>query len=255
MTRPFRSWTVLPHGKLSHVDENILTVIGLLRVPPMGDVERRMTVVRLKNGDAVVYSAIALDEPQMASLEAFGAPRYLVIPNDIHRMDVRAWKARYPAITVIAPAAARKRVERLVPVDATAIEFPDPAVRLVTVPGTGDRELALLVENAGGTTLILNDIIFDLGARPGVIGWLFKKIGMTGDRPHVPPLVKLRQVEDPEELGKQLVRWARLPNLKRVIISHGNVIANQPSLVLERIANELEPRSRPVRSADERPTV
>ncbi|HVW30355.1 MAG TPA: hypothetical protein VHC69_33585 [Polyangiaceae bacterium] len=239
MAKPFHEWTVLPHGKLTHVDENILTVTGLLRMPPMGDVERRMTVVRLNDGNAVIYSAIALDEPQMAALEAFATPRYLVVPSDIHRMDVVAWKHRYPTLTVLAPAHARKKVEELVPVDATSMKFPDPAVELVTVSGTGERELALLVTNAGATTLILNDIIFGLPTRPGVRGWFFEKIGMTGDQPHVPPLVKMRQVKNPAALAAQLERWAQLPDLKRVIISHGDIIASEPALVLDRIAKEL----------------
>lgn len=27
MTKPFQQWTVLPHGKLVQIDENILTVV------------------------------------------------------------------------------------------------------------------------------------------------------------------------------------------------------------------------------------
>jgi hypothetical protein len=238
MAKPFQRWTVLPHGKLTHIDENILTVTGVLHMP-VSDVERRMTVVRLNDGNAVIYSAIALDEPQMAALEAFGTPRYLVVPNDIHRMDVKTWKERYPLLTVIAPPHARKKVEELVPVDATSLEFPDPAVQLATVPGTEGRELALIVRNGGATTLILNDIVFNLPTRPGLRGWLFKKLGMTGDQPHIPPPVKLRQVKDAGALADQLERWAHLPNLKRVIISHGEIITSEPSLVLERIAKEL----------------
>ena len=238
MAKPFQHWTVLPHGKLIHVEDNILTVTGLLHMP-MGDVERRMTVVRLADGDAVIYSAIALDEPQMAALEAFGIPRYLVVPNDIHRMDVKAWKERYPELTVIAPPHARRKVQELVPVDATAVDFPDPAVQLAMVRGTDGREFALIVRNENATTLVLNDIVFNLTTRPGLRGWLFEKLGMTGDRPHIPPLVKARQVKDTHELAEQLERWAHLPNLKRVIISHGDIIANDPSLVLHRIAKQL----------------
>ena len=62
MAKPFTDWTILPHGKPTRLDENLLTVTGVLRMPPMGDVERRMTVVRLRDGRLVVYSAIALDE-------------------------------------------------------------------------------------------------------------------------------------------------------------------------------------------------
>ena len=56
MAKPFKEWTVLPHGKLTRLDDNLLTVTGLLRMPPMGDVERRMTVVRLS---AAVQSCTA----------------------------------------------------------------------------------------------------------------------------------------------------------------------------------------------------
>ena len=239
MAKPFSEWTVLPHGKLIKIDENLLSVTGLLHMPPMGEVERRMTVARLKDGRAVVYSAIALGEAEMSQLEAFGEPAFLIVPNDIHRMDAKAWKNRYPSIRVIAPAAARAKVEEVVPVEATSVDFADPSVTFITVPGTGEREAGLVIENTGGTTLVLNDIIFDLANRPGLKGWLFKKIGMTGDAPHVPPLVKMRQVKDTEALREQLERWAELPTLKRVIISHGNIIANDPAHVLKRIAQEL----------------
>ncbi len=239
MAKPFEQWTVLPHGKLTRIEDNILTVTGLLNMPPMGQVERRMTVVRLRDGNAVVYSAVSLDEPEMAALEAFGMPAYLVVPSDIHRMDVRPWKARYPSITVVAPAHAREKVEELAHVDATSVELPDPSVRIVTVPGTGERELALIVRSTAGTTLVLNDIIFDLANRPGLKGWLFEKIGMTGDRPHIPPPVRMREVKDARALSAQLKTWAGMPDLKRVVISHGDIIASDPAGVLHRIALEL----------------
>jgi hypothetical protein len=239
MAKPFSEWTVLPHGELTRLDDNLLSVTGVLRMPPMGDVERRMTVVRLSDGRLVVYSAIALGEAEMSALERFGTPAYLVVPSDIHRMDVKVWKDRYPAMRVVAPAGARAKVEEIVPVDTTAVDFGDPTVHLVTVPGTDEREAALVVETGSGTTLVLNDVIFNLANRPGLSGWLFKKIGMTGDKPHVPPLVRMRQVKDRGALRAQLKRWSRLPNLKRVIISHGSIIANDAAGVLDRIAEEL----------------
>jgi hypothetical protein len=239
MAKPFDQWTVLPHGKLTRISDNILSVTGRMHMPPMGEVERRMTVVRLRDGSVVVFSAISLDEPEMAALEAWGTPTYLVVPSDIHRMDVKPWKARYPSLTVIAPAHAREKVENLAHVDATSFEFPDPSVQLVAVPGTDQRELALVVETPQGTTLVVNDIIFNLPTRPGFVGWLFKQIGMTGDEPHLPPPVKMRQVKDAAALSAQFQRWASLPNLKRIVVSHGAIITDDPSGVLSRISKEL----------------
>ena len=36
MTKPFEEWTVLPHGDITRIDDNVLSVTGLLRMPPMG---------------------------------------------------------------------------------------------------------------------------------------------------------------------------------------------------------------------------
>ncbi|HEX3777390.1 MAG TPA: hypothetical protein VHV51_23120, partial [Polyangiaceae bacterium] len=122
MPKPFTEWTVLPHGTLSRLDDNLLSVTGDLHMP-VGDVPRRMTVARTKSGKLVIYSAIALDEGEMRALEDFGAPSFLIVPNDIHRMDAKIWKNRYPELTVIAPAGVRKKVEEVVAVDRTAIDF------------------------------------------------------------------------------------------------------------------------------------
>ncbi len=239
MAQPFEHWTVLPHGRLTQLEPNLMCVTGMLRMPPMGDVERRMTVARLHDGRLVIYSAIALAETEMTVLERFGEPAFLVVPNDIHRMDVKGWKERYPRLEVIAPARARSQVEELVNVDHTEIDFGDPSVRFLVVPGTDEREAALRVEAEGGTTLVLNDLIFDLANRPGLSGWLFKVIGMTGDEPHIPPIVKLREVKQPEVLRAQLERWSQLPNLRRVVISHGPIIEHDATEVLGRIAAKL----------------
>jgi hypothetical protein len=239
MAKPFTEWTVLPHGELALLEDNLICACGFLNMPPMGQVERRMTVVRLRDGGLAVYSAIALDEAEMTALESFGRPRYLIVPNGLHRMDARIWKDRYPAMKVIVPAGAREKVEEIVPVDDVDADFGDSSVHFITVPGTGEAEAALLVESPSGNTLILNDVVFNLHNLPGVRGWLFKTIGMTGDEPHVPPVIKMRQVRDPNALSEQFERWSRLPNLKRVVVSHGDMIIDDPAKVLGRIAHEL----------------
>jgi hypothetical protein len=114
MSRALQKWKVLPHGKLEKIDENILTVVGDIRMPLM-DLPRRMTVVRLSDSRLVVFSAIALDEKEMATLEAFGRPAYLIVPSDKHRLDAKIWKDRYPAMQVVAPEGARAKVEETVP--------------------------------------------------------------------------------------------------------------------------------------------
>jgi hypothetical protein len=238
MPKPFTEWTVLPHGKLSRLDDNLLSVTGELHMP-VGDVQRRMTVVRLHTGKLAIYSAIALDEAEMRALEDFGEPSYLIVPNDIHRMDAKIWKDRYPELVVVAPAGVRKNVESVVPVDRTTVDFDDSRVEYVTVPGTEEHEAALIVKTWSGTTLIVNDLIWNLDDRPGFGGWLFRVMGFTGSEPRIPSVVELREIKDKNALRAQLEAWARIPDLNRIIVSHGSIVTRDPSGVLSHLAQAL----------------
>src|SRR5262245_12459689 len=103
MPKPFTEWTVLPHGKLVQLDDGVLSAFGTLHMR-LGEYPMRMTVVRLQDRRLVIYSAIALDEGDMETLEAFGTPAYLIVPNELHRLDAKIWKDRYPQLLVVAPA-------------------------------------------------------------------------------------------------------------------------------------------------------
>jgi hypothetical protein len=235
---PFKTWKVLPHSELTAVEDNILTVIGRIRMP-LADLPRRMTVVRLGDGRLVVYSAIALDEVSMRRLEAFGRPAFLIVPNDHHRLDAGIWKTRYPQMTVLAPEGARDKVAKIVPVDATAADFGDPTVRLITVPGTGAGELALEMAGPNGTTIVVNDIIGNIRDASGIGGWFLRLMRFAGDAPHVPRPVKAAMVSDKHALAAQLRRWAGLPSLKRILVSHGSAIEQDPRGALNALAASL----------------
>src|SRR5687768_14393716 len=124
MTAPFEHWTVLPHGKLKRINGRMLEVVGELKMPLMR-LPRRMTVVRLESGDLVLFSAIAMKEPEMAELEAFGRPAFLVVPSERHRLDAPGYKRRYPHLTVVAPSAGAEKIGEVVKVDTSAPQFGD----------------------------------------------------------------------------------------------------------------------------------
>jgi hypothetical protein len=238
MPKPFKEWTVLPHGKLLRLDDNLLSVAGDMQMP-LGHYPRRMTVVRLQDGKLVIYSAIALDEDEMLAIEAFGVPEYLIVPNDLHRMDAKIWKDRYPEMVVIAPAGVRRKVEQVVPVHRTAIDFDDPRVRVVSVRGTEDHEIALVVGTASGTTLVVNDLIWNLDDRPGLGGWVMAAMGFTGSHPRIPPIVELKAIKDKSALRVQLEAWARIDGLNRIIVSHGEIVTRDAPGVLAHLAKDL----------------
>ncbi|MHB1206891.1 MAG: hypothetical protein ACYCZX_15075 [Rhodospirillaceae bacterium] len=238
MPAPLQHWTVLPHEPLRAVDDNILTVVGRIKMP-MADFPRRMTVVRLRGGRAVIFSGIALDEEEMRELEDFGDPAFLIVPSDRHRLDAKIWRDRYPAIEVIAPEGAREKVAKLVHVDAVSVTFDDPKVRFVTVPGMNGHEAALEVDGPGGLTLVLNDIIGNIRDPHGFGGWLLRMMGFAGDGPHVPGPVKATIGKGTADLARQLRAWAAMP-LKRIIVSHGETIDSNPQGALLALAATLD---------------
>jgi hypothetical protein len=238
MTRPNENWNVLPHGKLTPIDDGMLTVEGRIKMPLM-DLPRRMTVVRLHDSRLVVWSAIALDDAAMATFEAFGRPAFLVVPNDHHRLDAKAWKNRYPELKVIAPEGAREKIADVVAVDTTSPDFGDPGVTFVTVPGTRAHEAALVVRRERGTTLVLNDLVGNIHAASGIDGWLLRLAGFAGDDAQIPRVVKMALVKDAADLRAQLLEWAELPGLRRIIVSHGDPIESEPQRTLRDLAASL----------------
>jgi len=224
--KPHEKWEVLPHGSLERLADNLYTVVGKLRMP-LGTTPRRMTIVKLADGRLVIYSAIALDDEQLARVEALGPPAFLIVPSGIHRLDVKPWKDRFPQLTVVAPAGARERIGEVVAIDATAtaVVFGDPRVQVEAVLGTEAGELAMIVETTTGKTLVVNDLIFNLPAMKGLGGLGMRVLGFGPGHPTIPKLVKRKLVKDEAAMRAQLERWAEL-GLERILVSHGEVIEN-----------------------------
>ena len=233
-------WDVMPHGPLVEVDEGLLTVTGEI-VMPLGNFPRRMTVVALAGGGTAIYSAIALDAPEMARIEAMGPPAFLIVPSDAHRMDAAIWKQRYPDLRVVAPPGAKEKVGEVVPVDAATDILGDPDVRWTIVPGTGGHEGALTVRRKSGVTIVCNDVIGNVAHPHGIGAHIMGRLmgfGVSG--PQVPRVIKHRVIDDPKALAGQFRAWAREPDLVRLIVSHGDVIDENARGVLLKLAEKLE---------------
>jgi hypothetical protein len=231
-------WKVLPHGQVKAVDDRIVTVEGDIPMP-LGKFPRRMTVVGLSRNRSAIFSAIALNESAMRKIEEMGKPSFLIVPNGHHRLDVRAWKQRYPRLKVICPPGAKESVLEAVPVDSTDDILGDKNVDFTIVAGTGEAEAALVVRRKSGTTLIVNDMIANVRHPRGLGAKIIARLAGFGvKRPRVPRVAKRIMVEDRKELTRQLRQWSKIPELRRIVPSHGEII-DQPRPSLERMAEEL----------------
>jgi len=214
-------WKVRAHGPLTKLADNLLWAQGSL---PGMSLKRTMVVVRLNDGNLVIHNGIALDAEQMAELERFGTPAFLIVPSGIHRLDAPAYKRRYPALRVFAPSGSRKRVEELLEVDGGYEDFPaSDSARLEMLHGVNDAEGALLVQSSDGVSVVLNDCMFNMDRKRDPLGFLFTTVLGSAPGPRVSRLAKLTLVKDKPALRADFERYAELPNLARVIVAHEKV--------------------------------
>ncbi len=221
MPKAYAEWTVLPHEPMLKLSDNLLWLRGSL---PGMSLRRVMLAVRLSEGRLLIYNGIAVDDDARAQLEAFGEPAYLIVPNGGHRLDAPAYKRRYPALRVFAPSGGRSRVEQVVPVDGRYEDFPqDDTVRFETLRGVNESEGVMIVRSSDGTSVVLNDLMFNMDRKRDLLGYLFTTVLGSAPGPRVSRLAKLIYVKDRPALRADFERLADLPELTRVIVAHDKV--------------------------------
>jgi hypothetical protein len=239
MGQILETWKVMPHGALESLDDGILTVAGDMPMP-LGNFPRRMTVVGLPDRTTLIFSAIALGDAEMEQIERLGEPSVLVVPSGSHRTDARIWTDRYPRLRVIAPPGTAKDVGEVVGVDATEFRSGDGAVLFETVPGTDGHEGALVVRRTGGVTLICNDLIGNVAHPHGIGAHVMARLmGFGVSAPQIPRVVKHKLISDPAALAAKFREWAAEPDLRRIVVSHGDVIGSNAREVLLTLADAL----------------
>lgn len=236
MPAAFPSWSPLPHRPLQALSENLWSLEGDL---PDGALKRVMTIARTKEGQLIIHNGIAVNPETAAAIERLGTPEYLLVPNGWHRLDSFAYKQRYPGLKVLCPRAAMKAVQKVVSVSGSYNDFP-PTENIVLkhLPGVKEREGFLEISSSDGRTLVFNDIIFNEPHFGGVEGFVMRLIGSTGG-PKITTIARLGVISDKRALRAFLEGLAGLPELTRIIVSHGRMISENAGQVLRQIASTL----------------
>ena len=63
----------------------------------------RMAVAHLADGNAWVWSPVALNDEMTLAVEAIGSVRHIVSPNKLHHLFLAEWAARWPNALLYAP--------------------------------------------------------------------------------------------------------------------------------------------------------
>jgi hypothetical protein len=233
MPKAFDTWQVFPHKPIEKLAPNLWRVEGDI---PGANGTRVMTIAKLRDGSLLIHNGIALEEPLMAEVEAFGKPSYLIVPNGFHRLDAKVYKERYPGVRVLCPKAARKKVEQVVAVDGSYAEGPkDDDVSLAHIDGTGEREGIVQIKSPDGTTIVFNDCVNNVPKMGGLFGFLLAPTG----KPSIPRIAKWMIVKDKETFRSKLGGLAVIPDLKRIILSHGAMLTDGAGDKLRAVAAEM----------------
>jgi hypothetical protein len=226
MAACFTEWTVLPHDPIEKLTENFWCVQGVM---PDGKTTRKMSVIRMRDGSLLFHNAIALKEDAMQELEAFGKPAYIVVPGAFHRQDARIWKDRYPSAKVVAPAGAKKKVDAVAKVELDYRDAPrDDTVKLEYFDGCKEKEGYVEVHSETGTTLVINDVVCNLPKVGGLLGFFMAPTGQAS----VPRISRWMIVKERSAVGEHLDRLAGIPDLRRLVLSHGDNIVQNPNEAL-----------------------
>ena len=101
----------------------------------------------------------------------------------------------------------------------------------------------MIVRDADGTTVVLNDIVFNMPHAPGVQGFVLKNITGSSGGIKITRIARLFLIADQAAARAHLARLAALPDLRRVIVSHHEVIdrehGHEPGRALAEVAATL----------------
>lgn len=64
--------------------------------------------------------------------------------------------------------------------------------------------------------------------------------GLRRQRAQIPRVVKVALIKDPNAVRAQLLQWAEIESLKRILVSHGSPIEESPHQTLRELARSLE---------------
>ena len=144
----------------------------------------RMTLIRLPDGDLLVYSPISLSPSLKAEVDSLGSLRHIVAPNIYHHLYAGEWKDAYPEAMLHAATGLEKRRKDLVIDRVLAGEaHPDWNGSLQTMFLDGAMLNETVFLHSPSRTLIVADVIENFETSPHWPTRMYLKLGGIHGKP------------------------------------------------------------------------
>ncbi len=219
-----------PYRPLRRLDEGLWCVEGAWKHSPF---ERRMTILRGRDGSLAVHSGIRLVEQDRFALRELGEVRWIVVPNRFHGSEAAWYAAHHAGARVLVPAALRSFFEsRLGRVDGS-VEDDEmlPEIRCLSLRGTRMHEIALL--HAASRTLVLTDVAFNVGVELPRLARVFMRLNGAYGRFGPTRLFRWIFLSNRQAFAASLREMLQHP-VERIIVSHGAIVETGGREVLRR---------------------
>lgn len=227
---------VLPHSPLQKLSNDLWIIEGTL--PHKNPLPRNMLIFRTQDEELWIHSPIAVNDKTIEEIKALGIPKWIVVPNDMHRLDANTWKETFPEARVVCPRAARSKVEKKVKVDDACEDvFKEVPVLAHSMTGAKRLELAYELKLKEGKALVVNDLIVNVDHLPGFFGKIFKLMGRIG-RFRVPKPQQFIYLYQ-KKLFKEWLQKMSEREFSIITLSHGKPIMNNISQWLNSAAENL----------------
>lgn len=194
----------------------------------------RATIVRLAGGGLVVHSPLAIDDAVADEIKAIGEVRFLVAPNCLHWMFLRAAKERYPDARVLGAPGLKKKLGTL---------YFDPLPEAGHIDGLGADLSVQQIQGAPfmnehvffhepSRSLILTDLIFNMRHCKGfMMNLVLRAVGAYEKtaQSRIWRLVVNDRVAVARGVSK-ILAW----DFDRLIVAHGEIVSGEAREIARR---------------------
>ena len=184
----------------------------------------RMNIIKLNNGDLLIHSPSELTENLKHSLTTLGVVRYIVSPNNRNHMFLSDWWITFPDAYFFAPPdLAQQRPDlRFDGILNSAQGTPWQNELLQTPLRSHDSHTEIVFCDPHSRTLLLGDTLTWLNHTHHLPTFLYALLNGCYFSPNMPKYRQL-SVTDHQRLRESIVEIAQWP-FERILLSHGSVI-------------------------------
>jgi hypothetical protein len=184
-----------------------------------------MTVLRLGDGNLLLYSPVALTQARQSAIEALGPVAHLYAPNLFHHRWIGEWAAAFPSALLHAPVGlAKKRGDLRIDRIHNAAREPAFAGVLEELPIDGFRLEESVVVYRPARTLVVADLVHNVGRPQHRWTNFYSRTMGFYDRVALSRMIRCTAFSDRAAARRSLDELLALP-FDRLIVGHGAPLA------------------------------